>query len=147
MLDPIAAFSLHVGCRFSLVVALNITGAAHYVVLPANSSLPTVVDSQALTTQSAATLFSGYTVAASGDMSIGSAFTNYSQAVLVRGTICCLLTLTFAGLSLSTILLILECVFQDALFWVCDWMHILPSLTLICLDSSMSLMCTVNKPG
>ena len=84
MLDPIAAFSLHVGCRFSLVVALNITGAAHYVVLPANSSLPTVVNSQALTTQSAATLFSGYTVAASGDMSIGSAFTNYSQAVLVR---------------------------------------------------------------
>ncbi|DBB14474.1 TPA: hypothetical protein ACH3X3_004761 [Trebouxia sp. C0006] len=70
------------GTQFSLVVALNITGAAHYVVLPANSSLPTVVNSQALTTQSAATLFSGYTVAASGDMSIGSAFTNYSQAVL-----------------------------------------------------------------
>jgi len=66
------------------VVSLNITGAAHYVVLPTNSSLPTVVDSQALTTQSAATLFSGYNVAASGDMSIGSAFTNYSQAVLVR---------------------------------------------------------------
>lgn len=66
------------------MVSLNITGAAHFVVLPANSSLPTVVDSQALTTQSAATLFSGYTVAASGDMSIGTAYTNYSQAVLVR---------------------------------------------------------------
>ncbi|DBA74581.1 TPA: hypothetical protein ACH3X2_009453 [Trebouxia sp. C0005] len=70
------------GTQFSLVVSLNITGAAHFVVLPANSSLPTVVDSQALTTQSAATLFSGYTVAASGDMSIGTAYTNYSQAVL-----------------------------------------------------------------
>ena len=66
------------------MVSLNITGAAHYVVLPANSSLPTIVDSQALTTQSAATLFPGYTVAASGDMPIGTAFTDYSQAVLVR---------------------------------------------------------------
>ena len=66
------------------MVSLNVTGAAHFVVLPANSSLPTVVDSQALTTQSAATLFSGYTVAASGDMAITSAYTNYSQAILVR---------------------------------------------------------------
>ncbi|KAL0035306.1 hypothetical protein WJX77_000193 [Trebouxia sp. C0004] len=70
------------GTQFSLVVSLNVTGAAHFVVLPANSSLPAVVDSQALTTQSAATLFSGYTVAASGDFPIRSAYTNYSQAVL-----------------------------------------------------------------
>ena len=65
------------------MVSLNVTGAAHYVVLPANTSLPTVVDSQTLTTEAAATLFSGYNVAASGDMTISSANTNYSQVVLV----------------------------------------------------------------
>ena len=59
------------------------TGAAHYVVLPANTSLPTVVDSQALTTQSASAIFGGAAIAASGDMAIPTAFTNFSQLVWV----------------------------------------------------------------
>lgn len=67
---------------------MNVTGAAHYVVLPANTSLPTVVDSATLTTEAAATLFSGYNVSASGDMTISSANTNYSQVVLVRHGTC-----------------------------------------------------------
>lgn len=66
------------------MVSLNVTGAAHYVVMPANTSLPTVVDSQALTTQAASVLFQGNIIAASGDMNIPSPFTNYSQLVLVR---------------------------------------------------------------
>ena len=70
-------------CRFAFVVSLNVTGAAHYVVMPANASLPTVVDSQMLTTQAAGTVFPGNAIAASGDMSISSPFTNYSQVVLV----------------------------------------------------------------
>ena len=70
-------------CRFTFNVSLNTTGAAHYVVLPANSSLPTVVDSQTLTLQAAALLFAGYNVAANGDMPIPHAYTNYSQVVLV----------------------------------------------------------------
>ena len=70
--------------RFEFVVSLNITGAAHYVVMPANASLPTVVDSQTLTTQAAGVVFPGNTIAASGDMSITSPSTNYSQVVLVR---------------------------------------------------------------
>lgn len=70
-------------CRFTLVVSLNVTGYAHYFVVPANASLPTIVDSQALTTQAANNLFSGYAVAATGTMNILTAFTNYSQIVQV----------------------------------------------------------------
>ena len=73
-------------CSFSLVVSLNVTGAFHYVVLPANDSLPTVVDSQTLTTQPAGALFSGYNVAASGDMHITKAFTDHTQRVLVQSS-------------------------------------------------------------
>ena len=68
------------------MVSLNVTGAFHYVVVPANASLPTVVDSQALTTQASGDLFSGYNVAASGDMHITSAFKNHTQAVLVQSS-------------------------------------------------------------
>lgn len=82
------ALTVNLSYRFGLVVSLNVTGAAHYVVMPANASLPTVVDSQALTTQAAAVLFPGNSIAASGDMNIPSPFTNYSQLVLV-----CLLSL------------------------------------------------------
>lgn len=70
-------------CRFAFVVSLNVTGAAHYVVMPANASLPSVVSSQTLTTSAAGVVFPGNTIAASGDMSISSPFTNYSQVVLV----------------------------------------------------------------
>ena len=69
--------------RFTFNVSLNTTGEAHYVVLPANNSLPTVVDSQSLFVQAAASLFAGFNVAASGDMRIPNANTNYSQVVLV----------------------------------------------------------------
>ena len=62
---------------------MNVTGSAHYVVLPANASLPAVVDSQALFTQPAASLFAGFAVAASGDMLNVTAFTNYTQLVSV----------------------------------------------------------------
>lgn len=71
-------------CRFTFEVYLNVTGAAHYVVMPANASLPTVLESQTLTTQAAGVVFPGNTIAASGDMSIPKPFTNYSQVVLVR---------------------------------------------------------------
>lgn len=66
------------------MVSLNVTGAAHYVVMPTNTSLPTVVDSQALTTQATSVLFQGNIIAASGEMNIPAPFTNYSQVVLVR---------------------------------------------------------------
>ena len=70
--------------RFSFVVSLNVTGAAHFVVMPANASLPTVVNSQTLTTQAAGTVFPGNTIAASGDMPIPEPFTDYPKLVLVR---------------------------------------------------------------
>lgn len=82
-------------CRFSFVVSLNVTGAAHYVVMPANASLPTVVDSQTLTTQAAGTVFAGNTIAASGDMPIPDPNTNYPQVVLVRAR-----SLSFCTISL-----------------------------------------------
>ena len=75
---------MFLACRFEFVVSLNVTGAAHYVVMPANASLPTTVDSQTLTTQAADTVFPGNTIAASGDMPISTRFTNYSQLVQVR---------------------------------------------------------------
>ena len=65
------------------MVSLNVTGAAHYVVLPANSSLPAVVDPQALTTQDVASLFAGNNVTASGDLNILAAFNDTPQVVLV----------------------------------------------------------------
>ena len=74
---------LRLACRFAFEVSLNVTGAAHYVVMPANASLPTFINSQTLTEQAANTVFPGNIIAASGDMSISSPFTNYSQLVLV----------------------------------------------------------------
>lgn len=67
-------------------MSLNVTGAAYFVVLPANASLPAVVDSQVLTTQNASAVLGGAAIAASGNVTIPRAFTNQSQVVLVCGT-------------------------------------------------------------
>ena len=68
-------------------MSLNVTGAAYFVVLPANASLPAVVDSQVLTTQNASAVLGGAAIAASGNVIIPRAFTNQSQVVLVCGTL------------------------------------------------------------
>lgn len=70
-------------CRFTFVVSLNVTGFVYYVVLPADASLPTIVDSQALTTQNASAVLNGAAITASGTVIVSTAFTNYSQLVLV----------------------------------------------------------------
>lgn len=71
-------------CRFSLQVALNTTGAAHYVVVVNNSpTLNTAPDATALTNQNATLLFAGQVVAASGDIAVPQANTNITQVINV----------------------------------------------------------------
>lgn len=63
---------------------MNVSGKAHYVLVAASPSLPTTVDSQALTSQNASALLNGASIIASGETGVANPFTNYSQAVLVR---------------------------------------------------------------
>ena len=72
-------------CSFVLVVALNTSGAVHYVVVPNSASLNSAasLNAAALTTQAATSVFPGITIAATGDISVPQAFLNVTQTVTV----------------------------------------------------------------
>ena len=75
-------------CRFTLVVSLNTSGAAHYVVVPNSPSLvsATSLNAAALSTQPATSIFPGTTIAATGDISVPQAFLSVTQTVTVGFT-------------------------------------------------------------